>query len=387
MKKNKKIIFTIAFLIFIVCAVVFVLIMNKNKETQSRKEGLKVVILDSGEYFYSDSGIQYGIDMAMQTIEKENKIPVTMEIVDDGGNYVQGIAMAKKLALDDSVDVVISFQNFESIGPEVPFFEEAKKPFIVTMGCYDDVAENNYHYFLADFLSGKTIGNKIGEFMKENKSKNIVLSHSDTTFEKDEMRGIQSIVKNNEDINICYTQTGPFNRSELSSLLVQCERMNVDTIVANFYDQMDSVWVLSQIRKKAPDITCIGDYALDSSDILSEYGKDLEGVIILPNYPYENSEKFQEFVKQYEEFSKEAFSTKALQYYDLFMMLSESCENKTITGTNIMNSIKDEQGYEGIGGTIFFDERGCLNAEKCPVFECINSEFVIVNETQTSNDD
>jgi ABC-type branched-subunit amino acid transport system substrate-binding protein len=368
----------VLFVLIAVCALIW---WRTTRVKTSEKTGLHVVILDSEEYYYSDAGIEQGINMALQTIKEDSDISITVDLQDDGGDYVNGISMAKSLAKDDSVDMVISFQNFESIGAEIPFFEEAKKPFIVTMGCYDEVAENGYQYFVADFLSGKTIGARIGEYIRSKGLQKIALCHSDTTFEKDEIKGLQSVINDLSDSRVYYSQTGPYNDTDLAQLLNQCEKMDADTVIANFYSQNDSAWLLSQLKQKAPGLTLIGDYALDSSEILEEYGENLEGVVIVPAYPYEESDTLEKFVRDYKKSTGQTFTTAAVQYYDLFCMIASCCEDKIPTGTEIMETLKSDAGYQGVAGLIRFDQNGCLQTENCPMFICHNKEFERLEET------
>ena len=377
MKRKKKIMLSGIFAVVVLAAVSVTMLLRPKKKVDSAQQ-FHVVILDSEEYYYSDEGIERGIRLALEDLEKENGIKIQIELLDDGGDYVNGISMAKALAEDDTVDAVISFQNFESIGAEVEFFETEKKPFIVTMGCYDEVAENGYQYLLTDFLSGKTIGKRIGQYLEENGRKNIALCHSDTTFEKDEIRGLQEAIQNHERISIFHSQTGPFDDSGLAQLLVKCERLQIDTLVANFYSQTDSAWLLSQIRQKNPDMTLIGDYALDSSEILEEYGEQLEGVMIVPVYPYQESDGMTEFIHRYESATSAKFSTAAVQYYDLFQMLGKAYDECKDSSAKMMDWLKNENGYEGVAGTISFDKNGRLVSDSCPVFICKNKKFVRV---------
>lgn len=382
LKRQKWIILAGIIVLGLVTALITIKKIRPQKSESVKSDTLRVVILDSGDYYYSDEGIENGIRLATADLEKETGVKVKLKRVDDGGDYVNGISMAKALAEDDTADVVISFQNFESIGAEAGFFEEAGKPFVVTMGCYDEVAEKGYSYLITDFLSGKTIGKRIGEYLKEKGRKNIALCHSDTTFEKDEMKGIQSAVRNAGKTNIYHTQTGPFDDSGLSELLVECDRLQLDTLVANFYTQTDSAWLLSMMRKKRPDMLVIGDYALDSSEILKEYGKGLEGVVIVPVYPYEESNTLKQFTKQYEKATGVEFSTAAVQYYDLFQMLGKAFHEKGRSGKAIMDELKKDKGYSGVAGRISFDDKGRLVTKNCPVFVCKNKKFVRINQSE-----
>jgi|GEM_PF-947311 len=351
-------------------------IKMKEKQPEAVHEGIAVVILDSGSYYYSDEGIDKGMKLAMEELEKESGLKVSVKRVDDDGDYVKGIALAESLAKDPEVDIVISFQNFESIGPEMPFFEEAGKPFIVTMGCYDEVAEQEYDYFVADFLSGKAIGRRIGRYLLENGASNIALCHSDTTFEQDEIRGLQAVVGDDEKTKVVYTQTGPFQDEELAGLLWKCDQLQVDTVVANFYDQEDCAWLLGQLGQKSKGLMLVGDYALDSEGILKEYGSNLENVTIIPSYPYLMTEELAQFINRYEEYAKTGFTTAAVQYYDLFKMLGKYWQKTGNDSQALMKQIKDPAGYRGVSGSIRFDENGCLTVKECPVYECHNGEFI-----------
>ena len=375
MSNVKKVSGMILFFVILGILVVSLLSYGQKEVIENDPSVLHITILDSEEYYYSDAGIDHGIKMALKKIEKESAISVELEIVDDGGDYATGISMAEELANNPKVDAVISFQNFEAIGSEAEIFEKARKPFIVTMGCYDEVAENEYDYFLADFLSGQAIGARIGEYLKEQGVKNIALCHSDTVFERDEVKGLQSVIKDVDGISVRDTMTGPFHNEELASLLTRCEQLQIDAVVANFYNQEDSAWLISRLRTLRPDLVVAGDYALDSTDILEAYGKELEGAVIVPVYPYVQSKKLEAFIEEYEAFSGERFSTAAVQYYDLFQMLAK-CYEDTGNLDEMMQALKSEEGYHGIAGVIRFDMNGRLQAEECPIFVCRNGEFI-----------
>ncbi len=376
---NRKKWFIYAFilaLIVIIGGTAQMIWIRTSEVKEKRSEALNLVILDSGDYYHIDDGIDAGLKMAINNLESKYGMKVELSVVDDEGDYVKGIALAKSLAADPDVDVVMSFQNFDSIGPEVPFFEEAKKPFIVTMGCFDQVAESGYEYFIADFISGKGIGRQIGENLKKMGAKNIALCHSDTEFEQDEIRGLQSRIGQDEGLNVVHTQTGPFQKSELAKLILKCRQLDIDTVVANFYNQEDCAWLLGKLAESGLKLKLVGDYAIDSQDILKQYGENLEGVSIIPIYPFTASDALDRFTEDYESTTGLDFTTAALQYYDLMNMIGVYWQ---VTGGNtseIMKLVKMKEGYDGIGGNIRFDKNGCLSVKDVQVYVCRSGKFV-----------
>ncbi|MCR5339570.1 MAG: ABC transporter substrate-binding protein [Lachnospiraceae bacterium] len=376
MKKKKWLIYVALIIVLIIAGCIFQALWKGNKKEQVETEKvLNLVVLDSGDYYHIDDGIDAGLKMAFDSLEERFNLHVNLSVVDDEGDYVKGIALAKSLAADPNVDIVMSFQNFDSIGPEAPFFEEAKKPFIVTMGCYDEVAESGYQYFIADFMSGKTIGREIGKNLQKNGAKNVALCHSDTRFEQDEIRGIQSQISQDDSIRVVHTQTGPFQVSELSELLLRCKQLSVDTVVANFYNQEDCAWLLSMLSESGQDLVLVGDYAIDSPDILQQYGTSLEGVSIIPNYPYTKSPILDEFIAEYEKTTGLEFSSVALQYYDLMAMIGAYWQVTGGRTDQVMKLVKKQDGYESIGGNIRFDANGCLSVEDAPMYICKDGHF------------
>lgn len=377
-KKKKLIGITIGVVAVLSLAAAQIMYMRYQKG-RIDNNSLHVVILDSEGFYYSETGIEKGIQTAMEDITERGQFPITYELIEDDGSYVKGIAIAKQLAEDPTVDAVITLQNFDSIDAEMPYFEEARKPFIVTMGCYDQVAEQEYDYLLADFLSARVMGEKIGEMLLDLDAQNVALCHSDTMFERDTIRGILSVLEGSQKCRVCYSDTGPFSEAELSDMLTQYRLLGVDTVVGNFYTQEDSEWLLKKLSQNMPGLMRVGDYVLDNSGVLSEYGSYLEGVYIVPNYPYAQSAKMEAFKKRYEERNDTDFTTTAIQYYDLFMMLSKCCEGRKVTGDQLMEELKSEEGYQGVGGTLRYDENGRLLEENCPIFRCHNSKFQVYN--------
>ena len=65
------------------------------KGVYQKTDTFNLVILDSGDYYYSDDGIENGIRLALRDLKEEQGITIKVKRVDDGGNYVNGISLAK----------------------------------------------------------------------------------------------------------------------------------------------------------------------------------------------------------------------------------------------------------------------------------------------------
>ena len=68
----------------------------------------------------------------------------------------------------------------------------------------------------------------------------------------------------------------------------------------------------------------------------------------------------EDIMKQFEETYGMEMSEKAIQSYDIISMLGEGLNSGIAQPGQLITYMKEHKGYEGISGTLRFDEKGCL---------------------------
>ena len=117
---------------------------QKDQDSQQEK---KIAILGKEAYVYSDEFFMNGLEMALQGDNQKQQL--SWEHYDDHGEYDQGLVLAQRLAEDNNVVAVFSFQDFEVIDAILPYFEKAQKPLFALQGCYETTLEKGAEYFFS----------------------------------------------------------------------------------------------------------------------------------------------------------------------------------------------------------------------------------------------
>ena len=292
---------------------------SDSKESISYQEGqsqYKIVLLGKESYVYSDIGLINGIDMAIE--ELKGTVDITWEHYDDNGDYEKGLLYGEQLAKDNSVLAVFTFQDFEVVEALASRFHEEKKPLISVQGCYESTLQKGYDYFFSAFTSAEDMGVAMGQYCKLKGVSNVACSHSDTTFELDEMRGFQREANKNS-VRVADMIQGPNTMTELQNVYYTWKQLGVDAIYLAHYTYSNTEWMLQMIdyiRSKDPNILIMSDYSLNNEETLEAYGDALEGVVIPAPYSIQENEKMGEFREKYESSIKSTFKKLHLREND-----------------------------------------------------------------------
>ena len=75
-------------------------------------------------------------------------------------------------------------------------------------------------------------------------------------------------------------------------------------------------------------------------------------------------------------------SEKAIQSYDIIRMIGEGLNSGISSPLELIDYMKREEGYEGVSGTLAFNEKGCLipNGNEMLIFE--NGAFSQINNKE-----
>ena len=141
---------------------------------------IKIAIIGDDEYI-KDNGSMEAMEMAADTFGEETAIETV--IYDDDADYNQGVSLAKEIADDNSISVVIVKQELDYIDTVAEIFEKAKKPFIIASGCYEHTITKAYDYMLVDCINAKAAGSSRSEWLSANGYQKVAFCHSYTEYE------------------------------------------------------------------------------------------------------------------------------------------------------------------------------------------------------------
>lgn len=336
---------------------------------------ITIALLGDEENFNADKGFLPGIQMAVEQIQEDSGVTVQLVTYDDQGDYNTGVSYANKVAGDPTVAAAISVQDFEIIDTVASIFNEAKKPLIVTDGCYDETSAKGNDYLITDFISADKMGRMLGEYAKVKGLKSVISSHTDTQFEKDEIKGFQAAVKSS-DTRLADLDVGPFTKDEFDEMYNRWVDLGADCVYISMYSYSMGGEIIKMLREKNADVTILTDYSIDNETSLSTLGQYIEGTVIVPLYPITQSDALKSFDAQFQESNGFAVTRLASQSYDVIEMLAHYIIPGTSSSKDLMDKLKSAEGYTGVSGVIKFDSEGRLIVTQNQYLICEGGKFV-----------
>ena len=317
----------------------------------------KITIAVTGDdEFYDANGVPEALSLAAEDFFASSGVSVEYKYYDDDADYHKAITFAKEIAADPYVSAVLSKQETDFIATLADIYDGAEKPFFVMSGCYDETILNGYDYFINDSICASDAGRIMGEYVINHGFKRAVFCHSDTPYEESELRGFQSCIKDSG-TTLAATLVGPYTREDFEIAYAEWQLIGVDVVCVSNYNILNSSLV-RMLREEGSDIQVVSDYIMDTVEDIEENGEYMDGTAIVPLYMLTDDES--ETAKKYKELYGSEMSELAVQAYDFVMMTAAKLNSGIEKPSEFMNLIKSEEGYEGLCGTVRFDENGSL---------------------------
>ncbi len=318
---------------------------------------IKIAVIGEGEYLH-DNGSMEGAELAADDFYEKTGIKIETVIFDDEMDYNLAVERANEIVAEGDISAVIVKQELDYLDTVAEIFDDAEMPFIFAAGCYEHTIDNGYDYMLVDCINAKTAGSIMGEWVIEQGYKNVVFAHSDTEYEEDELKGFQSYI-NGSETRLVDTLIGPFSQEDFDTAYARWKILGVDAVCISNYYILNSD-IIRMLREAGDDIPVIGDYVMDSDDDIEENGDYMDGTIIVGMYINDFNDNDRKITNRYYEAYEMEMSEKAMQSYDIITWLGEGLTSGITEPSELIDYMKNGEGYRGISGTLAFDNKGCI---------------------------
>jgi ABC-type branched-subunit amino acid transport system substrate-binding protein len=319
---------------------------------------IKIAVVGDAQ-FLETGGSMDAMNLAAEDFEQETGYHIEIETYDDESNYNKGVTLATEIANDPEIAVAISKQELDIIDTVASIFEEQKKPLIITNGCYDRTTKQGYQYLITDFINAQTAGQKMGEYAISKGYQNIAYCHSDTEYEKDELKGVERALKGS-DTTLADIRIGPYSEEDFEEAYEEWTALGIDAVYISIYYLEYGSDIVRMLREKGSDIQVVTDYAMDNDTDIEKNGAYLDGTVIVPLYAYEENEAFKECDQRFSERYGYELTSFSLQSYELIRMLGAYLSSGITTSEQFMDLMKGDEGFSTISGTIRFHQDGTL---------------------------
>lgn len=345
---------------------------------------IKIAIMDTEYVFSADDSYINGINMAIEDLNAlygSQGYTITYEFYDDGSVFQQGMEVLNAISADPEITAVVGTSSLNILDVAADVLDSAGKLLITYYSAPDSLFENGYTMVFRNCYGESDLGSAIAAYAVEREDMNrIAIYHSDTDYEQEMARAFLRGVSGTDTEVVDIVTTTPLE-TELETMLERWETLGVDTVFVSQYYGEDAFDVLRRIRTANPDMNILGDFSFDYTDYLLADIAVSNDIYIATPIPLESSAEVDDFYQRYRETYGAEPTQWAVQLYDSVRMVADTAVRIGSTDpADIAQALHDEEGYDGVGGTIAFDTEGRLTGRSPRIMVSDNGMFHFVEE-------
>lgn len=325
---------------------------------------IKIAVMDASSVFIADDSYENGIVMAIEdlnTLYGGQGYEISYEFYDDGGTFRQGMEALDRIVSDPDITAVVGTSSLNLLDVSADVLDKAGKLLVTYYSSSDRLFEQGYTHVFRNCYGEMDLGWAIADFAVSRKDmRRVAVYHSDTDYERGLVRTFMWGVRNTEVEIVDVVTTTPLD-SELDAAILRWRDLDVDTVLVSQYDSEDSFEILRRVRTLDPEINILGDFSFDYTNDLLANADVSDGIYITGPVPLEDSREVDRFVERYRTRYGQEPTQWAVQLYDSIRMVVDTAVRIGSTDSDaIAQALREEEGYAGVGGTLYFNPRGQL---------------------------
>ena len=345
---------------------------------------IKIAVMDTQYVFSADESYTNGINMAIEDLNAlygDEGYTISYEFYNDDSKFQQGMEVINAISSDPEITAVVGTSSLNILDVAADVLNSAGKLLITYYSAPDDLFENGYTMVFRNCFGENDLGTGIAEYaVSRPDMRRIAIYHSDTDYERKMaqafLRGVEGTDAQVVDVAI----TTPLE-TELEELLARWETLDVDTVFVSQYYGEDAFDILRRVRTADPEMNILGDFSFDYTDYLLADGDVSDDIYIATPVPLEPGAEVEACYARYREKYGAEATQWAVQLYDSVRMVVDTAVGIGSTDpADIAQALHAEGGYDGVGGTIAFDEQGRLTGRSPWIMVSEDGMFDFIEE-------
>ena len=345
---------------------------------------IKIAVMDTEVVFVADDSYTNGIAMAIEDLNAlyaDQGYTIEYEFYEDGSVFQQGMEALNAIRSDPEITAVVGTSSLNILDVAADVLNSAGKLLITYYSAPDELFENGYTMVFRNCYGEQDLGSAIAAYAVEREDmERVAIYHSDTDYEREMARWFLRGVEGTDTKVVDVATTTPLE-TELAAMLERWETLGVDTVFVSQYLGEDAFDILRLVRTAHPEMNILGDFSFDYTDFLLADGDVSDDIYIATPVPLEPGAEVEAFYARYREKYGAEPTQWAVQLYDSVRMVVDTAVRIGSTDPeDIAQALRSEEGYEGIGGTIAFDQQGRLAGRAPRIMVSRDGMFDFVEE-------
>lgn len=323
----------------------------------SAKVGVVSWITGSGASY--GEAITNGINLAHEEIMAEGEVDIELLIEDSAGEQEDALTASQKLMNSDNVSGIIGptlSTEMNVVGPEADL---NGVPILGTSLTAEGIPQIGDYVFRNSIPETLAIPAAVEKAVEEYGAKKVAIIYGNDDVFTQAGYDTMKQVADDMGLEILTTETFQLGQSDYKAQLTKINNLDPDLVLASALYNEGAV-ILDQARKMGIDVPFIGGNGFNSPEVISIAGDAANGLIVAtPWFAQKDDEKVKSFVDKYTEKYDMEPDQFAAQAYDGMYLMAEAIKN---AGSDDRDEIRDAlaaiQDFEGVLGTMSFDEEG-----------------------------
>ena len=307
-----------------------------------------------------------------------NGAMIELEVGDDQANPNQASILAEKIIVDDEILAVLGHINTGCSLSALPIYEKVNMPVISGTNTGDTICDEGYgNYFR--IIASDSLNTKQQTYLaiKELGYSKPALLWENTDYGKG-MRDIAVKVLK-EDFGI--TPVGdesyiPGVDRDYSAQITKFKGAGADVLLV-LGEYTAGALIAKQNAALGLNAQIVASNGCSNPQLIEIAGEDAEGIYVMTGYdPNDPREKQQTFTKNFLDKYGEEPGEWAAHAYDIVYLIKAAYENGGTTREALIDALHNLGAFDGVTGTIEFDERGDVPNKMVSMMKVEGGKFV-----------
>ena len=381
MNQMTKILFLCIFSLFILTGCVDGDLATQRGKNAGQGECIVVGVPVPLDFAKDNTKFLKGIELALEDINSEgiNGKKISLEVVDDKGNFKTAVDVAQEFSQNTDMVAVIGHWFSDICIPVSNIYEEAGMLTIVPTVSNPELTEKGYKYVIQSIINDKKIAEKICAYAKSKGYKRVVICYEESSYGKNLADAIEKEAGANN-IKILDRASGLVTEEQFKKAHDKWQALEYEAVLLAL-NMPEGAKYISELRKMDQDVGIISADGLDVSNFVEVLGKDAEGVVIITTYsPHNNRPGLIKFTKKYQEKYNEEPDVWAIQGYESLQLISHAIkQTNSFSAAVLADYLREMEPWPTVSGNIHFNEYGEISGRDIYQKMVIEGQFQYID--------
>ncbi len=352
------------------------------KVVREIEDDLVIGVVDSG--YAGKEPFLDGLKLAVEEVNNDQGVlgrKIRLRIEETDGDLDQSRSIAKEMAADLDVRVVIGRQFSVNTVPVVPVYESANIVYITVSSVMRNVIRHGSRYTFRLVPNSEALARGLATYAVSRGYKRIAVLYSRDNYNEEMAYAFRDFAVG-QGMTIVYEKSFFETRTNFADIGAEMLEKGIDAVFLSTFVG-PATRLVHRLRGMGLDAPILGSDALDSNAFAASVGEAGTGIVVPTIYnPFSKSPENAAFVEKFRQQYGYLPAIRAAQGYDVIKLLAYTMqqEARSTVPSSIATTLRHMAAKQGAVGDWRFGDDGELADPVIYIAELQNGEFVLFKD-------